>query len=121
MTQTMQNNIKPFINRRKLLLSYKNLRLENARTLDAGERLQELLDEGSFEELFADLKTKDPLEFPGYGEKLEGARKLTQAQDAFVCGRGSVCGIRIFCGELSRHFMMGSMGSATGETERLTA
>ena len=75
MTQTMQNNIKPFINRRKLLLSYKSLRLENARTMDGGERLRELLDEGSFEELFADLKTKDPLEFPGYGEKLEGARR----------------------------------------------
>ena len=115
MTQTMQNNIKPFINRRKLLLSYKSLRLENARTMDGGERLRELLDDGSFEELFADLKTKDPLEFPGYGEKLEGARRLTQAQDAFVCGRGSVCGIRIFCGELSRHFMMGSMGSVAGE------
>ena len=57
MTQTMQNNIKPFINRRKLLLSYKNLRLENARTLDAGERLQELLDELEQKIISTDAKT----------------------------------------------------------------
>jgi len=105
----------PFIMRRKLLMSYKSLREKQSARIDPGERIKELVDEGTFEEMFSEMSTSDPLSFPGYGEKLELARSNTGSKDAFICGRGTVGAVKVYLGELSRHFMMGSMGTVVGE------
>ncbi len=43
--------------------------------ISAQERLTLTVDEGSFQELFTSIETKDPLRFPGYQEKLQKPRK----------------------------------------------
>lgn len=79
------------------------------------ERIGLLCDENSFRELFASLRSKDPLHFPDYDKKLEEMRKRTGQQDAFVAGVGRVGHIRLAVGVLDGRFLMGSMGTAAGE------
>ena len=43
--------------------------------ISAKERLDLTVDEGSFQELFTGIKTENPLNFPGYMEKLAATRK----------------------------------------------
>ena len=79
------------------------------------ERIGMLCDEGSFREMYAGLKTGNPLDFPGYEKKLEENRKRTGQADAFVGGTCKVGGIRLAVGVLDGRFLMGSMGTAVGE------
>ena len=45
-------------------------------------RLSSVLDPGSFRELHEKLTASDPLRFPGYGAKLDGARRKTGMNEA---------------------------------------
>ena len=78
-------------------------------------RLYTILDPGSFRELFPKLNTSDPLNFSGYEEKLEGARRKTGLEEAVVTAVGTVGGARCVVGVLDSRFFMGSMSSAVGE------
>ena len=42
--------------------------------IHARQRIRMMTDKGSFHELDADLETTDPLDFEGYGKKLEAAQ-----------------------------------------------
>jgi acetyl-CoA carboxylase carboxyl transferase subunit beta len=83
--------------------------------LNAEERLALTLDEGSFEEIDAGLRSGDPLRFDGYREKLSEAREKTGNLDAAIIGVGSIEGARTAIGALDFPFMGGSMGSVVGE------
>ncbi len=74
-----------------------------------------ILDHATFEELDADLSPTDPLEFPGYLEKLRESQAKTGRRDAFAYGRGSISGIPVVFGVMDFGFMGGSMGSVVGE------
>ena len=78
-------------------------------------RLSLILDEGSFKELDADLVSNDPLSFPGYEAKLDGARRRTGLGEAVVTAVGRIDGIRVAAGVLDSRFFMGSMSAALGE------
>src|SRR5690349_15136448 len=60
--------------------------------LTAPERIATLLDEDSFEELDADLHSRDPLQFRAgdriYADKLAGDRRKTGMAEALLYGRG---------------------------------
>jgi len=87
-------------------------------SLGARERLNLLLDEGTFEEFDADIISGDPLGFQGpktYIEKLAEDRKRTQMDDAVVTGRGKICGREVYLAITDSRFIMGSMGSVVGE------
>ncbi len=79
------------------------------------ERIESLLDGGSFEEWDTDLEDVDPLEFPGYVEKLEAQREKTDLSEAVRTGVGSICGMRCAFGFMDSSFFMGSMGHVVGE------
>lgn len=83
--------------------------------LPARLRIEWTFDEGSFEELDADLHSIDPLEFPEYAEKYDGAQKKTGLKDSVVSGlaklEGNPCAIAV----ADFSFMGGSMGSVAGE------
>lgn len=81
----------------------------------AKERVAYLLDENSFKELFAQIITKDPLDFDGYEEKLQLNRRKTGMQDAFLAGVGKIDNRKVAIGVLDGRFLMGSMGTAVGE------
>ena len=86
--------------------------------LGCRERVAMIVDEGSFNELFEDMESKDPLEFSGpktYKEKLEEARKQTGLKDAVIVGEAKIEGKDIALGVTDSRFIMGSMGSVVGE------
>ena len=83
--------------------------------IDAKTRLEYTVDDGSFEPLFDQLLSTNPLSMPGYEDKLIQAQKSSQINEAFVCGRASIVGYPCAIGILDSHFMMGSMGSVVGE------
>ena len=105
-----------FFDKRKTLLGFRKMRQKKTAHHPVGDHLKALFDGGVFsEELAPDLKTSDLLCFPGYREKLEENRRTTDRSSGCVAGVGTVCGIPAVGAELSRYFMMGSMGSAEGE------
>ena len=86
--------------------------------LTAQERLALLVDEGTFEEWYAQLAPLDPLEFHGpraYAEKLKEEQHTCQMRDACLTGIGCLGGHRTVLGLTDSRFMMGSMGSVVGE------
>ncbi|MDQ7779219.1 MAG: acetyl-CoA carboxylase, carboxyltransferase subunit beta [Planctomycetota bacterium] len=86
--------------------------------MPANERLASLLDPGSFEELWQDMKSKDPLSFEAvvsYTEKLEESQRETEMNEAAMTGVGAINGIKVAIGVTDSRFIMGSMGSVVGE------
>ncbi|GHU93420.1 acetyl-coenzyme A carboxylase carboxyl transferase subunit beta [Clostridia bacterium] len=105
-----------FSQRRNILDALKNTRRKpkTSAAFSARERLDKLLDAGSAE-LFLDIPSRDPIEFPNYGEKLSLARAKTGLNDAYCCREGTIAGRRVIAAALEPAFMMGSMGTAVGE------
>lgn len=83
--------------------------------LHAEERLTFVLDENSFEELDTDLETVNPLDFPGYIEKVEKDKVKAKINEAVVTGVGTIDNRKIVIAIMDSHFRMGSMGSVVGE------
>lgn len=83
--------------------------------LKAQERIDFLVDEGTFEILFDEVVNEDPLGFPEYLEKKERARRISGLSEAVLCGRGKIVDQEVVIFVMDAHFMMGSMGAAVGE------
>ena len=82
--------------------------------MNARQRIAMLTDKGSFQELFQEIQSDNPLSFPGYGEKLEAARSASGEAEAVVCGTAEISGQKCAVFFMDPGFMMGSMGSAVG-------
>ncbi len=83
--------------------------------IGAYDRLRIILDADSFEELDETLHSTDPLDFPGYREKLNQMRKKTGLDDAVVMAVGTIKNIPVVVVVLDSRFSMGSMGVVVGE------
>ncbi|MBB5172727.1 acetyl-CoA carboxylase, carboxyltransferase subunit beta [Texcoconibacillus texcoconensis] len=83
--------------------------------LTAHERIETLIDDGTFEEFDRDMISKDPLSFPSYPDKLESDRKKTDLNEAIVTGKGTIEGHPVVIGVMDARYRMGSMGSVVGE------
>ena len=86
--------------------------------INARTRIKQLFDEGTFEELFSNIKPTDPLEFTDtepYKNRLEAAQKKTNLNDAVVTGVGEIEGHKLAVAIMDFDFMGGSMGSTAGE------
>lgn len=86
--------------------------------MSVGERIDLLLDPGTFEERDAGLEAVDRLGFHDdrpYPHRLEASRVKTGLRDAVVWGTGSIEGQRVAIGIFDFRFMGGSMGSVVGE------
>ncbi|MGE5550706.1 MAG: acetyl-CoA carboxylase, carboxyltransferase subunit beta [Bacteroidota bacterium] len=81
----------------------------------ARERIAQLLDPGSFTELYAGLTSCDPLGFPDYPAKLKRAQRESGLVEAAVIGEGRIENLPLAFGVLDASFMLGSMGSVVGE------
>lgn len=96
--------------------------------ISARERILSLV-ERSFEEMDADMLSKDILSFTGvasYTSKLQEYQKTTGLKDAVLTGIGVLDGHRTALGVMDFSFLGGSMGSVVGEKlarviERATA
>jgi acetyl-CoA carboxylase carboxyl transferase subunit beta len=80
----------------------------------ARSRIKMVTDEGSFTELFKDVKAENPLNFAGYDEKISTVRAASGETEAVVCGTASIGGQKCAIFVMDSNFMMGSMGSAVG-------
>lgn len=81
----------------------------------ARQRIELLLDEGSFEEMDVEYCSSDPLQFPGYLEKYKGTQEKENLIEGVICGFGKLCGIEVAIAVMDFKFMGGSMGSVVGE------
>lgn len=86
--------------------------------LTARQRIDSLLDEGSFVEAYTDMRPTDPLAFvdrEAYSHRLERYQAQTGMHDAAVVGRGAIDSQDVMFGVTDYHFMAGSMGCVVGE------
>ncbi|KOR92560.1 acetyl-CoA carboxylase, carboxyltransferase subunit beta [Geobacillus stearothermophilus] len=83
--------------------------------MPARERIESVLDDGSFREYDADMISVNPIGFPGYIEKLEEDRRKSGLNEAVVTGEGTLDGHTLVIAVMDSSFRMGSMGSVVGE------
>mgnify|MGYP003307614925 FL=1 len=86
--------------------------------LSARQRIEQMLDEGTFEEWDKDLRPSDPLAFKdknAYADRLVAEQKRTGLVDAAITGKGRVRARPVAVGITDSAFIMGSMGSVVGE------
>ena len=83
--------------------------------IGAKDRLAMLVDDGSFEPWFEEISICDPLETPGYSEKLVAAQEKSGSTEAVTIGLARIGGHETVIGVCDPNFMIGSMGHAMGE------
>ena len=84
-------------------------------TLGANRRIRLTMDRESFKELGSGIISTDPLDFPGYEDKLLSASERCKLSEAVLTGVGRIEGIAAAVAVLDSRFMMGSMGVAVGD------
>jgi acetyl-CoA carboxylase carboxyl transferase subunit beta len=85
------------------------------RRMSAEEYVELLSDEGSWRELWGDLRSGDPLHFEHYADRLEKAIAKAGPADAVYTGVARLEGLPYHLGVMNFAFMGGSMGSVVGE------
>ncbi|HBI62493.1 MAG TPA: acetyl-CoA carboxylase carboxyl transferase subunit beta [Lachnospiraceae bacterium] len=83
--------------------------------MSPSERIAITCDEGTWEELDANIQTKNPLDYPDYAQVIKKAQKKAGILEGVVTGRCKICGQDTVLALMDSHFMMGSMGSVVGE------
>ena len=78
-------------------------------------RIRMVADTGTFQEWFTDLETENPLEYPGYEEKIANLQEKTKLHEAVTVGKCMVNGLETVLGVCDARFLMGSMGYVVGE------
>jgi acetyl-CoA carboxylase carboxyl transferase subunit beta len=98
-------------------------------SVTAKDRIEMVLDDGSFQEHDAQLTSVDTLKFTGqasYTDRLRKYQKATGLKDAALCGNGTIDGRPVSIAVIDFHFLAATMGSVVGEKitraiERATA
>jgi acetyl-CoA carboxylase carboxyl transferase subunit beta len=86
--------------------------------VEARDRLERFLDEGTTQELASDVEPEDPLKFRDskkYRDRLTAAQKIVGEKDAMIVMAGALHGIGVVACAFEFRFLGGSMGSAVGE------
>ncbi|KIC76171.1 Acetyl-coenzyme A carboxylase carboxyl transferase subunit beta [Neochlamydia sp. EPS4] len=86
--------------------------------LTTEERIKNLSDENSFQEMYKDLEPVDALNFVDtetYPKRLASAREKSGHNEAAIVGTCRINGNPVALGILDFNFMAGSMGSVVGE------
>jgi len=87
--------------------------------LSGRARLDQLADPDTFEELFADIATGNPLEFTwgnqDYGQYVTDYQAKTGAAEGVLTGLAYIKGRRVALAVMDGEFIMGSVGSVVGE------
>ena len=91
------------------------LQCDHHERMTAYERVESLFDEGTFCAFDEKIASQNPLEFPGYLEKLEQDRKKSNLDEAVLTGTGEINEIKVVTAIMDAQFRMGSMGSVVGE------
>jgi acetyl-CoA carboxylase carboxyl transferase subunit beta len=86
--------------------------------LTARERIESLVDEGSFEDVSKPIAADDPLGFEdrkSYLQRLDEAEKKTGLPSAIILASATISNMPVVIGVMEFQFIGGSMGSVMGE------
>jgi acetyl-CoA carboxylase carboxyl transferase beta subunit len=86
--------------------------------MKARDRIESLVDGGTFAELGSEVLPNDPLGWSDrktYPAKLNGDRERSGLSESVVCGLASIDGHRVALAVMDFHFRGGTMGQVTGE------
>lgn len=83
--------------------------------MSAKERIELICDENSFIEFNSEMASKNILNFPAYDDKLKQAKGKSGLNESAVTGKCKISGMDSVIAVMDSNFMMGSMGSITGE------
>ena len=86
--------------------------------MSAKDRIDNLLDPGSFVEMDADLRSIDTLRFQGmasYKDRLKNYQERTGLVDAVISGHGVLDGYQVSLAVMDFGFLAATMGSVVGE------
>ncbi|MDH7598301.1 MAG: acetyl-CoA carboxylase, carboxyltransferase subunit beta [Sedimentisphaerales bacterium] len=87
--------------------------------IGANKRIQYLADEGTFEQVWADLRSSDPLRFTSkglsYKERLKAEQERSGQNEAMIIGKAFIKGRPVILAVMEPNFLMGSMGCVVGE------
>jgi len=86
--------------------------------LSALDRIESIIDPGTFQEYSGDLRSTDPLGFDDtkpYSERLVSLSEKLGVRDAFLSGSAEVQGVPFQIGVFEFRFLGGSMSSVVGE------
>jgi acetyl-CoA carboxylase carboxyl transferase subunit beta len=87
--------------------------------IEAKTRISYLVDEASFQQIFEDMTSDDPLSFKfrgtTYKQRIKEDEKKSSAKEAMLIGRAFIKGRGVVLAVMEPNFLMGSMGSVVGE------
>lgn len=83
--------------------------------LSARQRVELTVDENSFAEMDADMMSTNKIGFPDYEKKLRSAKISSGENESVITGSCTICGEKAIIAVMNSKFMMGSMGTVTGE------
>jgi len=86
--------------------------------IDAHVRIDQLIDEDTFQEIDANIIPSDPLNFVDtmtYKERQKSAKSKSRLNEAVITGIGKISGIEAAFAIMDFSYMGGSMGSVVGE------
>ncbi len=81
----------------------------------ARQRIEMTIDEGTFVEMNADMVSSNIIGFPDYEKKLKNAKLSSGENESVLTGTGEINGEKTVIAVMNSQFMMGSMGTVTGE------
>lgn len=130
-TEKSNNNVKPYIPDTLLVKCPKCKRMvltndldENSRVctycnyhfrISARKRIEMIADKGSFEEMDKEMVSKNIIGFPDYNRKLATAKNRSGENESVITGVCTINGYKTVIFVMDPSFMMGSMGTVTGE------
>lgn len=83
--------------------------------MSARDRINLLIDEGTFHEEDVTYTSANPIDFPDYTEKYEKSQADSGLYEGVISGIGEINGMKISIACMDFKFMGGSMGSVVGE------
>lgn len=84
-------------------------------TMTSDERIEMIVDPGSFEEIDTRIESVDALGFNKYTDKVKGYQQKTGLKDAVVSGKATIVGNEVTLSVMDFRFLGASMGSVAGE------
>lgn len=78
-------------------------------------RIRMVADAKSFTPWFEDVEQGNPLQFPGYEQKLSEVKEKTGLNEGVTIGKATIYGEEVCLGVCDARFLMGSMGHVVGE------
>lgn len=83
--------------------------------IGARARIEMVADKDTFEEWDCDIQESNPIEYPGYTDKIIALKEKTGIDEAVVTGIGKIDGRSTVLAICDTSFLMGSMGHVVGE------